>query len=73
MKLENVERFIEAGWNLTIVPRQGQFHAYVGNQPRAHNFIGVSVGTALAYLDHYLSDKGVGYLEERIPDQVKAK
>lgn len=57
MKLENIERFVLANWQLDVHPFDGKFHATVYHTKyTSHNYIGRDIPEALAGLDNYVSD-----------------
>jgi hypothetical protein len=68
VRYPNIERFVNAGWGLHVDPFEKKFHAWVGTKRAGHNYIGISVDDALAHLEHYLGDKGVGHINERITE-----
>lgn len=70
MRYPNIERFVAAGWDLRVTPLERKFHACVGTRTSGHNYIGQSIDDALAMLEHYLGDKGVGHIDERITETV---
>lgn len=53
----NLERFVNAGYELRVVPERRGFHASVGDLNNGHNYVAASIDEALRGLDFYVSDR----------------